>query len=207
MTDYAGNSKKDKERATPPEKKIERVVQSEVVIQKKSLGRKFRDAIVEADFKSVMAYVVADKLIPAVRNTIVDVSTAGIERWIYGERMTRRMPGGGPRYSYHTPVNRSPLMRDPRMAPSREVGPRRMTRQASNDIILSSREEAELVLETMNDVIDKYEVVSVADLHELVGLPASHVDNKYGWVFLGDATVRQIREGYLLDLPPAEPMQ
>ena len=59
----------------------------------------------------------------------------------------------------------------------------------------------------MNDIIDTYEVVSVADLNELVGLPTSYMDNKWGWIYLGDVQVRQIREGFLIDLPSAEPIQ
>ena len=58
----------------------------------------------------------------------------------------------------------------------------------------------------MNDIIDTYEVVTVADLNELVGFPTNHVDNKWGWSYLADVQVRQIREGYLIDFPPAEPI-
>jgi hypothetical protein len=63
------------------------------------------------------------------------------------------------------------------------------------------------VLERMQDIIDKYEVVSVSDLYELLGLPSSYQDNKWGWNYLGDVQVRQIREGYLIDFPSAEPIQ
>ncbi len=59
----------------------------------------------------------------------------------------------------------------------------------------------------MNDIIETYEVASVADLQDLVGLPSSHVDNKWGWINLHDVQIRQIREGYVIDLPQAEPMQ
>lgn len=205
--DYQGNAKKNKEEGKAPEKKIEKVIVTEVVVQKRSIGRKFRDLFIEADLRSVAKYVVSDVLLPAIRNTIVDASTKGIERMMYGESSIRRRNYGmGPRITYNNPVNRgyssSPLSRH---APAIERGPR-SSRHSRDDFILSSREEAELVLERMNDIIDTYEVVSVADLNELVGLPTSHVDNKWGWIYLGDVQVRQIREGYLLDLPPAEPI-
>jgi hypothetical protein len=58
----------------------------------------------------------------------------------------------------------------------------------------------------MTDIIDVYKVASVTDLHDLVGLPSTYVDNKWGWENLSYANVRQIREGYLLDLPPVEPI-
>jgi len=73
-----------------------------------------------------------------------------------------------------------------------------------HEIILISREDAETVLERLVDIIDKYDVASVADLHDLVGLPTTYVDNKWGWTNLAQVDIRQIREGFLIDLPSAE---
>lgn len=210
MEDYQSNSKKDKE---PKEKqKIERVIKTEVLVQKKSLGRKFRDLFIEADFKSVMRYVVYDVLLPAARNTIVDASSKGIERMMYGENAMRRRGYGmgvGQRVTYNSPISRSyssstmgvGLPRTPAISSARPA------RNVRDDLIFGSREEAALVLERMNDIIDQYEVVSVADLNELVGLQSAHTDNKWGWAYLPDIQIRQIREGFLIDLPPAEPIQ
>jgi hypothetical protein len=69
-----------------------------------------------------------------------------------------------------------------------------------------SREEAENVIERLGDIIDVYKVATVADLHSLCDLPSTYIDNKWGWQALNYASVRQIREGFLLDLPPAEPI-
>lgn len=212
MPDYQGNSKTT--RAEPkalPEKTVEKVVVGEVVVQKKSLGRKFKDLFVAADIHSVIGYVASEVLLPAARNMIVDGASKGVERMMYGESTARRRGYGVPnqsRITYNNPINRGGY-RDvsSRRAPSPTVGPRSSPRGARDDFILSSREEADLVLERMNDIIDTYEVVSVADLNDLVGMPTSHVDNKWGWVYLGDVLVRQVREGYLIDLPPAEPIQ
>ena len=206
--DYQGNSKKDKE-VTKPTKHVEKVISSEVVVHKKPLSRKFKDLIVGADFKSVTQYVIYEVLIPAARNTIVDASTKGIERMMYGESAIRRRNlGAGPRITYNNPINR-PGYRDsahPRPTPL-VPGESRSPRHNRDDFILSSREEAELVLERMNDIIETYEVVSVADLNDLVGFPTSYVDNKWGWSYLGEVQIQQIREGYLINLPSAEPIQ
>jgi hypothetical protein len=48
--------------------------------------------------------------------------------------------------------------------------------------------------------------VSVADLYELLGVAADHTDQKWGWRTLGGASVRRVRDGYLLDLPQPEPI-
>jgi hypothetical protein len=71
-------------------------------------------------------------------------------------------------------------------------------------VIVGTREEAELVIERLIDVLDKYDVVSLAALYELLGLETSYIDNKWGWTNLSSAQVRQIRQGYLLELPPLE---
>lgn len=200
--DYQGNSKKAKE-PKEAKKEIEKVVVGEVIIKKKSLGQKIKDTFVEADFKSVMRYVVSDVLIPAARNMIVDASTKGVERMMYGDRAYQRRGSGGPRITYNSPINRdyrSPLTRPPSQLGSPHP------RAGRNDFILASKEEASLVLERMNDILEMYEVVSVADLNELVGFPTSFVDQKWGWVYLGDTQIRQVREGFMIDLPPAEPI-
>lgn len=208
MQDYHGNSKKKKAAIGKEEKPkvLARVTSDDVVVQKKSLGRKAKDLFIEADFKGVIHYVAVDVLLPAARNMIVDASTKGIERMMYGEsvRRGRSIHSGGPRITYNNPVSRG--FGEPRFAPRVDRNPRGQ-RKTADDYIISSREEAELVLERMNDIIDNYDVVSVADLCELVGLPASHTDNKWGWGYLGNVPIRQIREGYLIDLPPAEPIQ
>ena len=74
-----------------------------------------------------------------------------------------------------------------------------------DDIILDTRKEAEEVLDRMDDLIDTYGVVSVADLYDLVGISGNYTDNKYGWTNLRNADVQRVRDGYLLKLPKALP--
>lgn len=207
--DYQGNSKKEKVVDQIPDKKVEKVIVGEVVVHKKSLGRKFKDLFIEADFKSVVRYVSMDVLLPAARNMIVDGASKGIERMMYGDSAIRRRnygAGVGPRVTYNNPINRGYRNAPSPRPPLGSLESRSAARTNREEFILSSREEAQLVLERMNDIIDTYEVVSVADLNDLVGFPTSHVDNKWGWLYLGDVQIRQIREGYLIDLPQAEPL-
>ena len=74
-----------------------------------------------------------------------------------------------------------------------------------DDIILDTRREAEDVLNRMDDLIDAYGMVSVADLYDLVGVSGNYTDNKYGWTNLRNAEVRRTRDGYLIKLPKALP--
>lgn len=211
------NSRKNKE--TPitnlpkgaEEKKskgIEKVISGEVVTKKPSLGTRFKETFFSDDIGGVGRYLVLEVLLPAARNLVVDSVNKGIERAIYGDTMShRRRADPMYRYSY----NRSPLDKEPRRGYLPDQPPPRPThasrgvrKQAVGDIIIASRDEAEIVLERLGDLIDQFDFASIADLYELLGLPHTYIDNKWGWDDIKDSDVRQVREGYLIMLPAAE---
>lgn len=209
--DYQSNANKNKPKAKA-EKKITRVTQGEVIVQKKSIGKRIKGIFIAADFGSVARHVIYEVLIPAARNMVYDVTTKSIERTLYGDNAFRRRNTnifGQPRITYNQPVSRpysSPLS----SSITQSQGPRGPApqRSVSDNIIFATRQEAELVLERLNDVLDQYDVVSLGDLYELIGAPSSHTDQKWGWtVGFSDAPIRQVREGYIIDLPPTEAIQ
>lgn len=211
MDEFPGNSKNVTEGAKT-EKVITKVVTGEVIQRKKSIGRKFKEIFFGGEFKGAGRYILADVLLPALRNLVVDTTTEGIKRAVYGESAARRRATSitdyRPRISYNNPVDRS--RSDPRNRTSLPHQPPYVTRsshQQIGDLILVSREEAEVVVERMVDIIDKYDVVSVSDLKGMIGHESTYIDNKWGWSYLGRVEIRQVRDGYLIDLPPAEQIQ
>ena len=76
----------------------------------------------------------------------------------------------------------------------------------SDNIILSSRGEAESVLARMDELVYTYGLVRVADLYDLVGVTGDYTDNKYGWTSLRTATIVRVRDGYQIKLPRAVPI-
>jgi hypothetical protein len=70
-----------------------------------------------------------------------------------------------------------------------------------NDIVFESRGEAEEVLSHLVDLTIDYNVASIADLYDLVGITSNFTDNKYGWDDLSRATVSRVRDGWMIDLP------
>lgn len=208
-TDYSGHSLKDTKGIGKPEREkiTEPIVTNEVIVQKKKLGQRMKDFIVEADFKSVARYVVSDVMLPALRNLIVDASTKGIERAIYGDKAYRASQYGGPtRFNYSNPISRPYSQMPYRNAPPVQEGPR-TGRQIQNNYIVGSKKEGELIVERLNDIVDKYETVTVGELHELLNLQTSPIDQKWGWAYVGNVPIRQVREGWLIDLPPEIPLQ
>lgn len=198
--DYQSNSNK-KKKSDQPDKKVEKVVTGEVVTRKQSNKKNIKSIFFGGEFKGAMRYITADVLLPAFRNLMVDATTKGIERVVYGEANPRRRPTQySNRVQYNSPVRRETPLYLPNQAPrySTPVKPR------PNEVILTSREEAELVLERLSDIVERYEVATLADLYELCGLPSAHTDNKWGWTYLNNAQIIQIREGFLLSLPEIE---
>jgi hypothetical protein len=206
MTDYQANSRKAKEAQALPDKNIEKVVAAEAVQRKKPVGRRFKEIFFGGEFRSASRYVATEVLLPAVRNLIFDATTESVKRMIYGDTFQRRsQPDGRSRISYNSPLSQRP---DPRLEMRPPGQPPRPlpSRTQSTEIILHSRADAEVVLERLADILETYQVVSVADLNELVGLPSAHVDNKWGWTYLANSGIRQVREGFVLELPPTEPI-
>lgn len=199
--DYQSNSNKKKQ---APEKKIEKVIESQVITREKSVGSKLKSVFFGGEFKSAIRYITADVLLPAARNLMVDATTKGIERMVYGDTAPRRRPPQyGSRVQYNSPVRRVGR-EDVAYLPDQPPRYRSQVRPQTNEIIIATREEAEKVLERLSDIVEQYDVASLADLYDLVGLTSSHVDNKWGWTYLTNAQIIQIREGYLLQLPQLE---
>jgi len=55
----------------------------------------------------------------------------------------------------------------------------------------------------MEELLDRFEVVSVADLFDMAGISCNYTDNKYGWSDLKGAKVERVSDGYVIRLPRA----
>ena len=211
MTDYQSNSRKDKEKKKDrEEKKIDKVVVGEVVLKPRSLGRKFKDVFFGGDAKQAMRFVSADVLLPAFRNLIYESVAKGVERLVFGESTYRRPrpTNYGSRYSYHNPAPLATRMIQDARSPTGYLPDQRpavhQARHSINDIIVATREDADTVVESLIDILNQYDVASLADLYYLLGLESTPVDNKWGWTYLNNVAIRQVREGYMIELPGLE---
>jgi hypothetical protein len=211
MQDYQANSNKSKEEPKQPEKKakkLEKVVSGDVVLKNKTLGSRFKNIFFGGDVNTAASYVVAEVLLPALRNLVVETISKGADRLIYGESGVRRRPVNyGSRVQYNNPIYRGGDRPRAYLPDQRPVDRWTADRPTVEDIIVVSREDAEVVVERMIDIVSQYEVVSLADLYELLGLPSSHVDNKWGWTHLPNTRIDQVRQGWKIAFPPLEEIQ
>ena len=176
------------------EKKVNKVVTSPVIARKKSPGKKFKELFLADDSESVKSYVFYDIIIPAIKNTISDIIGTSVEMLLFGEAKNTQKTKPVSYISYNSYYNK----------PARPVM-NNYNRRISDfrDIILSSRAEAEQVLSNLTDICMTYGSATIADLYDLVGITGNYTDNKYGWIELGGANIRRVREGYLIELPKA----
>lgn len=198
MEEYC-NSHKSKEEALKSEKIIKTVVNGPVQKKKKSEIRKFTDVFVSEDISNVKQYVLMDVLVPAIKKAISDIVTNGIDMVLYGESgKTQRRDSGASRVSYRSYYDRE---RD-----RREDRGRTRTGYDFDEYVLANRVEAEEVLTQMDDLIDRYGTVSVADYCELIGVRSNYTDNNYGWANIRNASVVRVRDGWVIKLPKAVPI-
>lgn len=201
MQEYVSNSHKSKkEKEANEEKNIERVVSGPVSPRKKSELRKMADAFISDDCSNVKSYVVMEVIVPAIRNLIEDIIIDTTHMIFRGERGSRDR-----RKNERTPYYRSyERERDRDRRSYRDS--RTYTGYDYENYVIPSRDEANEVLCRMDDLMSMYKTVSVADFYELVGVRCNYTDNKYGWSNLRNARVVPVRDGYVIELPKAMPL-
>ena len=192
MEEYKSNSHKSRQNQNDdiPEKRVEKVVSGSVKSKKKNGLQKITNVFVPEDVDDVKSYIfeVKDIILDAVRAFL---GVSGNSR--------------GGRSSTSSKISYRKYYDDRDRRDSGNVS-RTRTGYDYDDIILESRGEAEDVLERMDELIATYQVVSVADFYDLVGVSGNYTDNKYGWTDIRNASVIRVRDGYMIKLPKALPL-
>ena len=202
MEEYKSNSHKSREeqqKAEASEKKVEKVINGSVKTRKKSEIQKFANVFIQEDAQKVKSYILMDVLVPAVKKAISDVVTNGVDMILYGETGKTKKSGTASKVSYRSYYDKRDDRRD-------YSSNRTRTGYDYDDVVLDNRGEAEEVLSRMDELIATYGLVSVADFYDLVGIPGSYTDNKYGWTDIRNASVVRVRDGYTIKLPRALPL-
>lgn len=201
MADYQPNSHKSKELVTKTqteEKRVQKVVSGKAKT-KKNGARKLTDIFISEDASNVKSYIFMDVLVPAIKKAISDIVTDGVAMILYGETGGRKTKSSS-RVSYRSYYDDR---RDSRHERDRFESKGRFD---YDDIVFESRGEAELVREQMVELIERYAFVTVADMYDMADLTAPYTANKYGWTNIRNAEPVRVRDGYILKLPKAMPI-
>lgn len=217
MEDFPANSQRartahreEPEPKIAESKKLKKVVEGEVVRRKKPLGKRLKESFLGGDGQTVRDYLIEDIILPNFRDLIIDVVNGGVERMVLGDSRASHRRGGSPRFGHATGrvnyngFSQSPVGRGAREDPRPPMSRRARAAHDFEEIVLDSRTEAEMVLSTLYDALERYEQVTVADLLELVGISSNFTEMRYGWTDLHGSRIEHIRGGYLLNLPRPE---
>lgn len=202
--DYKPNSNRflEEQKRTAQEeadkKRAEKIVDGKVRTKKKSEMSKLADVFVHGDVANVKSYVFMDVLVPAIKKAISDIVTNGVDMILYGETGKRDRRSSS-KVSYARYYDDRDRRRDEPL--------RARTRFDFEDIVFDSKGDAEYVREEMNNVIDEYGFVTVADMYDMAGLDQPYTSNKYGWSSIRSAESIRLRDGgYILKLPRPMPI-
>lgn len=205
MDSLPGNSHAGKEKET---KKLERVTMSDVTRLKQPLGRRFLNTFIAGDPKQVTRDVIFDVLIPAARDLLTDVATRAVEQLIHGDSRTSRARANRPSGTNgYVSYNRFSSSTGSSILNRREEERRPLTREipSVDDLVIGTRAEAEVIIDRMFDIVNRWEQASVHDLYELVGITGEPIHQNWGWTNMEGANFRRVGTGqYLLILPKIE---
>ena len=200
LPDNSHKARDEKKASVQEEKRVEKVVRGKVKTQKNN-KRKLADLFISEDAGNVKNYIFLDVIIPAVKKAIYDLVVGALDMSLYGGR------GGGGRRSTADKVS----YRDYNSVSRRDTRSYESARTTSgysyDDIVLETREEAKAVLSRMDEIMEEYEIVRVADLYDLVGITGEHTDNKYGWTNIRNAKIVRVRDGWKIEMPRALPIR
>lgn len=207
MEEYGGNSHKmkDERKALPDksseEKKVEKVINGSAKSKKKGEIQKFADVFISEDVGNVKSYIFMEVLVPAVKKAISDIVTNGVDMILYGETRQKKNTTTKVSYGKYYGNNGEQERRSNSYRQSGRTG------FDYDEIIFETRGDAEAVLDAMNEIISQYGVVSVGDLYDLAAVSTDNFAvNKYGWTDIAGCKAVRVRDGYVLKLPKAYPL-
>lgn len=201
----------------PAKEKIDPVVKNEVEVKKKSKVKSATESFLGEELDSVKDHIVNDMIIPSTKDAMSnmfggiidffnDMIHDFIDTMLFGADSHQQKTKASQTYvsyqGYYTKKNNN----------SRQKRP--VTAKEQHDISeleYQTAEDARTVLYDMQDIINSYKSVSVAELFDLSGITLDWAERKekekIGWTDLSGVSVRRRRGKHILTLPRAERLE
>jgi hypothetical protein len=171
---------------------------------KKPLSRRFADTFIKEDVEDVKSWMIAEVVIPGIKNLLLD----GLSMIFFGEVASRKSSRGSSRSSRGGYRDYSASYR----ASSGRSRERDRDRYLDDDkldyrnIVLNYRDDAERVVDQLKARIEDQGAASVADLFDLVDIAGRYTDNNWGWTRPSQIGTKRVRDGWLIDVDEARPI-
>lgn len=160
-------------------------------------GNMFADIL-----KPIFSKALTDFIVAAM-GTVSDMVIGAVDMKVYGENRHKRKGS----YFDYSSISRTSSMSNIYRERSPISG--KVNYSAGyhmKEIILESAGDAEIVLDSLRELIDLHGVATVGDAYDLVGMGTVHTDFKYGWDDLTTARRQRTYEGYTLIFPKPRPL-
>lgn len=161
--------------------------------REKTFGEKLKEAVFGENVKNVPEHVFFNIIIPNVMRMFGDSITGALNMTFrnFGRSISRDRDDDSPYRRYDRDYDRR---RSERRAPSgADID--------FDDYIFSSREGVEYVIDRLNDLLDRYPEITVANVCDEVGRTPRSIDNKWGWRSVRDFEAARVDGGWVLSVP------
>ena len=182
--------------------KAKQVAQGKV--RKQGILQKFGRYILEDTIASAKEHTLKEILLPGIRNLIFDTFNEMVATMLFGDDAPRPASsyrtGNGARRGGQTSYHKYYDDRQ-RRGSGRDRSYRDMPYDP-DDIILDTRAQANAALDELDFIIHKYGQASIATFYDIVGVTGEWQDNRYGWTSIRGASIKPVRDGFMILLPP-----
>ena len=170
-----------KDEKTSDQKALAKKSASKKPVKKESVFSKIFTA---DDARNVKSYLIYDILIPKIRETVDKMITEGSHMIFLGSPDAKSADTSRSYTKYY----RSESGRNSYDRSAYDIRtPKFYTEIEAND-----------VLDQLEDMLDRYGLVRVGDLYDLMGWKQNHTDNNYGWRDMRTARIVRERDQYIL---------
>lgn len=175
-------------------KRYEKIVKTPVKKEPRTIGQALIDTFFPGSVSDIAYYLIYDTAIPKLKKAIPIIGRDILEMLVSPDSK-------GTKGTYRD-RERTRVSYDRYSA--RDDDRDRRVRRANNifeNPIFATRADAEAILENMLESIDKFGLVTVMDVYDMLGENTNFTDDRYGWTDLRRAEIRPYRGDFLLDLP------
>lgn len=202
MDEYNSNSHNKRGANDGPidEKRVAPVVSEGATVRKKSGFGRIVSSIITSSTEEMSEWFREEMLIPWIKKGVWDLFTNGIDMLVYGRSGAKHSSSNISKVSYNSYYTSS----------TRKSEGERTSRGSIFDydtIVFKTRGDAEAVLASLDELIDQFGLATVGDFYELAEVEApSYTAEDYGWKSLKSAQILRCRDGYIIKMPKANPI-
>jgi len=193
MDEFKPNSFKSKEEP-PIKEKCEQITTG----KKRSTFQKILGSFISEDADKAKTYILRDVLKPGIKKLIFEIITGSTDIILNGDHTINTNRNVASTVSYRNYYDQRNQQNKPQVV--------RQNTRTFEDVIIPSRQEADEVLRHINDLILEYGCASIGDFYDMVGLTGDYIDNKWGWKDISSSQVIRVRDGWMIKLPRAVPL-